>query len=196
MAAFGTVLAFRPSVADRSFLPYRPNCQAAFFNLAAKLAGGFCADYQSGNDFAAASPDILAGFCVQNRFLHPELERNGLFHRDFSMCRPRWHEPCHLGGGDKGGRGRSLCLAELLGSPIGQSCRWWPWLPPLWRKRQPISRGCSRIAGRQPLQGSSASKSPPDGSTGPRAASRSRSRTASNSSTIRAPGTRRSRGRA
>jgi hypothetical protein len=71
MAAFGPVLAFRLSVANRSFLPYRPNWQAGFSNIPAKLAGGFCADYQSGNDFAAASPDILAGFCVQILFSTP-----------------------------------------------------------------------------------------------------------------------------
>jgi hypothetical protein len=71
MAAFGTVLAFRSSVADRYFLPYRPICQGGFSNLPAKLAGGFCANYQSGNDFAAASPDILAGFRVHDRFSTP-----------------------------------------------------------------------------------------------------------------------------
>jgi hypothetical protein len=135
-------------------------------------------------------------FACTIAFLHPALRRNGLVYRDFSMCSPRWHGPCHIRCGDIGGGSRSLCLAELLDSPIGQSYRWSPWRPPLRPKRQPISRGYSRIAGRRPLRGSSASKSPPDGSTGPRAASRSRVRTASNSSTIRAPGTRRSRGRA
>jgi hypothetical protein len=65
MAAFGTVLAFWPCVA------YRPNCHAVFFNLAAKMAGAIYADYQSGNEFAAASPDILAGFRVQNRISTP-----------------------------------------------------------------------------------------------------------------------------
>jgi hypothetical protein len=68
MATFRTVLAFRLSVADLSFLPYQPNWQAGSSNIPAKLADGFCAYYQSSNDFAAASPDILAGFCVQIRF--------------------------------------------------------------------------------------------------------------------------------
>jgi hypothetical protein len=68
MATFRTVLAFRLSVADRSIFPYQPNWQAGFSAIPAKLAGGIRPDYQLGNDFAAASPDILAGFCVQIRF--------------------------------------------------------------------------------------------------------------------------------
>jgi len=66
MAAFATVLAFWLSVA------YRPNCQAAFVNLAAKMAGGIYTDYQSGNEFAAPSPDILAGFRVLKARLHTQ----------------------------------------------------------------------------------------------------------------------------
>ena len=177
---------------------HRPICQAAFWGYPAKMAGGVYPDYQMGNPICRKAPCQIGRFLSVKRCIHNQFFSATNCSIVIFLCvTPGGTNVALSCAGDNRGEGHNGCAWQNSSiRPLGNRAADSHGIRRIGANAGLHRRGAAGQQAARPRRRSSATRSPPAGSTGRRAASRSRIRKASNSSTIKEPGTPPSRARA